>query len=64
MVIVETVSELIGVRLKRVLDAAALALPREQFLHYRRIVLDEFGRRGLLKDLERELRNRDRHGQG
>lgn len=64
MVIVHTVSELLGVRLKRVLDAAALVLPPEQFQHYRRIVLDEFGRRGLLKDLERELGNRDRHGQG
>ncbi len=64
MVILHTVSELLGVRLKRVLDAAALALPPEQFLRYRRIVLDEFGRRGLLKDLEREFGNLDRHGKG
>ena len=64
MVILQTVSELLHVRLKRVLDAAALGLPPGQFPHYRRIVLDEFGRRGLLKDLERELRNLDRHGQG
>lgn len=62
--ILETITELLGARLKRVLDAAALALPPERFLQYRKIVLDEFGRRGLLKDLERELRNRDRHGQG
>jgi len=64
MVILQTISELLHVRLKRVLDAAALVLPPGQFPHYRRIVLDEFGRRGLLKDLERELRNLDRHGQG
>ena len=62
--ILHTVSELLHVRLKRVLDAAALALPPGQFVHYRRIVLDEFGGRGLLKDLERELRKLDRHGQG
>jgi hypothetical protein len=62
MVILHTISELLHVRLKRVLDAAALALPPEQFLRYRKIVLDEFGRRGLLKDLERELRSRERHG--
>lgn len=64
MVILHTISELLRVRLKRVLDAAALALPPGQFVQYRRIVLDEFGRRGLLKDLERELRNLDRHGEG
>lgn len=62
MVIVQMISELLDARLRRVLDAAALVLPREQFLRYRKIVLDEFGRRGLMKDLERELRNRDRHG--
>jgi hypothetical protein len=64
MVTLETVLELLRARLKRVLDAAALAMPQEQFLRYRRVVLDEFGRRGLLKDLEREQRKRDRHGQG
>ena len=64
MVILQIISELVDARLKRVLDAAALALPPGQFMQYRRIVLDEFGRRGLLKDLERELRKLDRHGQG
>ena len=51
MVILQIISELVDARLKRVLDAAALALPPGQFMQYRRIVLDEFGRRGLLKDL-------------
>ena len=64
MVILQIISELVDARLKRVLDVAALALPPGQFMQYRRIVLDEFGRRGLLKDLERELRKLDRHGQG
>jgi len=64
MVVLQTISELLRVRLKRVLDAAALVLPPGQYPHYRKIVLDEFGHRGLLKDLERELRNLDRHGQG
>lgn len=64
MVILQTISALLDLRLKRVLDAAALVLPPERFPQYRKIVLDEFGRRGLLKDLERELRNLDRHGQG
>ncbi|MGH8738098.1 MAG: hypothetical protein ACREVC_12130 [Burkholderiales bacterium] len=62
MVIVQIISELLEARLRRVLDAAALVLPPEQFLRYRKIVLDEFGRRGLMKDLEREVRNLDRHG--
>ena len=64
MVVLQTISELLRVRLKRVLDAAALVLPPGQYPQYRKIVLDEFGQRGLLKDLERELRNLDRHGQG
>lgn len=62
MMIPQIISDLLGVRLRRILDAAELALTPQQFVRFRKIVLDEFGRQGLLQDLERELRNRDRHG--
>ena len=62
MVILDTVGKLVSVRLKRVLDAAELVLSTPQFLQFRKIVLNEFGRSGLLGDLERESRNQDRHG--
>ena len=60
--ILDTVGKLVSVRLKRVLDAAELVLSTPQFLQFRKIVLNEFGRSGLLGDLERESRNQDRHG--
>ncbi len=62
MITLQTIIDLLGLRLRRILDAAELALSPQQFLRFRKIVLDEFGRQGLLKDLEREFRNRDRHG--
>jgi hypothetical protein len=49
-----------------VLLIAQAALPEHQFEAFRRLVLDEFGRAGLIKDLDRVLGEgrQDRNGTG
>lgn len=68
MVTVEDIDELISERKKRILDYAQLAIPKSQFLVFRKLFLDELGNGGLLKDLERLLGNsvnqQERHGTG
>ena len=51
----ETILSLVNSRLNRVLLVAQAALPEHQFEAFRRLVLDEFGRAGLIKDLDRVL---------
>jgi hypothetical protein len=56
---------LINARKNRLLLVAEAALPASQFQAFRRVVLDEFGKSGLEKELERmfhEDGNKDRHG--
>ncbi len=53
MVTLEDIIPLINVRVKKVLDLAKLSLPEEKFVTFRRMVLDEFGKSGLIKELER-----------
>ena len=52
--------EMINERLTRILLVAQTALHDNQFQAFRRIVLDEFGRNGL----EKELEKLERHGTG
>lgn len=53
MVKLNTVLEAINARMGRALLFAQAALPEHQFQAYKKLVLDEFGQRGLEKDLER-----------
>jgi hypothetical protein len=56
MIDLETVRGLIKPRMKRILDFGELALPAAQFVAFRKLVLDEFGRSGLESELERASR--------
>ena len=56
---------LLNQRKNRILRIAEAALPERQFLAFRGLLLDEFGRDGLERDLERLMaETRDRNGQG
>ena len=66
MVTKEALVPLINARLNRVLLIAQAALPEHQFEAFRRLILDEFGRAGLLRDLDTILdeTRQERHGPG
>lgn len=56
---------LLNQRKNRVLRIAEAALPETQFRAFRGLLLDEFGREGLEKDLERLAAEREHwNGQG
>jgi len=60
MVTKEKIIPLINVRVKKILDLAELSLPNDKFLKFRKLTLDEFGKSGLVKELERVLCNQER----
>jgi hypothetical protein len=63
MVTLEVILRLINTRVARLLDVAELALPSDRFLKFRKLTLDEFGRSGLERELERLFKDdKDRHG--
>ena len=39
-------------RMNRILTVAEAALPQDQFQAYRKVVLEEFGRKGLARDID------------
>jgi len=47
------VVRLVNQRLNHVLSFSELAISKEQYPTYRKLVLDEFGKGGLERDLER-----------
>jgi hypothetical protein len=53
MVTRATIDELLNTRLNKILQVAEACLPEKQFRAYRGIVLDEFGRNELGRELER-----------
>ena len=53
MVVLPAVLALLNQRKNRILRIAEAALPERQFLAFRGLLLDEFGRDGLERDLER-----------
>ena len=57
---------LVNARLNRVLLIAQAALPEHQFEAFRRLILDEFGRAGLIRDLDTiiDVPRQERHGAG
>lgn len=65
MVNLPAIVALLNHRKNRVLRIAEAALPETQFRAFRGLVLDEFGREGLEKDLERLMAEREQgNGQG
>lgn len=60
MVSQEQIVQLVNARVKKILDFAELSLPQDKFLIFRKLTLDEFGRSGLVKELERVMRNKER----
>ena len=66
MVTKEAILPLVNARLNRVLLIAQAALPEHQFEAFRRLILDEFGRAGLIRDLDTILgeSRQERHGTG
>ena len=62
----EALLPLINARLNRVLLIAQAVLPEHQFEAFRRLFLDEFGRAGLLRDLDTILgeNRQERNGTG
>lgn len=53
MVDLREFSALVNRRMGKVLTVAEMTLPRETFTGLRKIILDEFGRNGLLGDVAR-----------
>lgn len=53
MVSVLAIEELLGERKNRVLTCAEAALPASQYKAFRKFFLDEFGKNGFGKDLDR-----------
>jgi len=55
MVSLETIKLLLNPRVSRLLDVAQASLPESQFVAFRKITLNEFGRNGLESDLQKEF---------
>lgn len=65
MVSLPAIVALLNHRKSRILRMAEAALPESQFRAFRGLVLDEFGREGLERDLERLMAERENgNGQG
>ena len=65
MLISETLAPLINARVNRVLLVGQSSLPESQFVAFRKLVLDEFGERGLLADVKIQFAsNKEWNGMG
>lgn len=60
MVNQEELISLINARMKKVLSFAELAMPEGKFETFKKLTFDEFGKSGLVKELERVLRRSER----
>jgi len=61
------VMELVNHRVTRILLVAEASLPASQYQAFRKVVLDEFGRNGLARELERlagQVGSEEREGWG
>ena len=56
MVNADYINDLLRPRINRILLVAETALPPNQFQAYRKIILDELGKSGLGKDIEKVFR--------
>jgi hypothetical protein len=53
------IEQLINVRLNEVLLVAQAALPESQFTAFRKLTLNQFGKSGLGKELDRLFKSKD-----
>lgn len=60
MVTKESLLPIIHVRVKKILDLAELCLPEDKFILFRKLTLNEFGKSGLEKELERVFCSKER----
>ncbi len=60
MVSQDQIVQLVNARVKKILDFAELSLPQDKFPIFRKLTLDEFGRSGLIKELERVIHSKER----
>lgn len=60
MVTKEQITQLVNVRVKKILDLAELSLPKDKFPLFRKLTLDEFGKSGFGQELERVMRSQER----
>ena len=60
MVTQEQIETLVNARMKKILQFAELVLPEGKFQTFRKLTLDEFGKSGFGKELERVLRSQER----
>ena len=56
----ELIIQLVYCRVKKLLDIAELSFPQDKYQIFRKITLDEFGKSGFVKELERVLRSQER----
>jgi len=59
----QQIMDLLKRRIKRLLTVAELALPEGRFTPFRQVVLDELGKSGFGKDLERFFRGKSQSGE-
>ena len=59
--LLQAILALLNARKNKILRIAETALPERQFMAFRGLLLDEFGREGLERDLERLVAERT-HG--
>jgi hypothetical protein len=57
MVSREEIISRVNMRMSKILSFAELAMPRDKFEIFRKLTLDEFGKSGLVKELERVMRS-------
>lgn len=57
MVTQDQIISLVNARMKKILDFAELAMKEDKFKKFRTMTLDEFGKSGLVKELERVMRS-------
>jgi hypothetical protein len=57
MVTQDQIISLVNARMKKILDFAELAMKPEKYKKFRKMTLDEFGKSGLVKELERVARS-------
>ncbi len=60
MVTTANIMKLLNAHVKQVLDVAELSMPGDKFILFRKVILDQFGKSGFGKELERVFRSQER----
>ncbi len=60
MVTTANIMKLLNAHVKQVLDVAELSMPGDKLILFRKVILDQFGKSGFGKELERVFRSQER----